>query len=75
MSLELIFVVSTLPENPCHDWLLRRHLFPVDEEGRLPLARYRWLPSDAGGCVEVGSESCSINVELLSGEGRNPSER
>ena len=61
------------------DWIQRELLLaegiPVDEEGRLPLARYRWLPSDAGGCVVVGSESCSINVELLSGEGRNPSER
>ena len=28
-----------------------------------------------GACQSVGSESCSISVEALSGEGRNPSER
>jgi len=28
-----------------------------------------------GDCQLAGSESCSINVEALSGEGRNPSER
>ncbi len=61
------------------DWIQRELLLaegiPVDAEGRLPLARYRWLPSGTGRCEEVGSESCSINVELLIGEGRNPSER
>ena len=61
------------------DWIQRELLLaegiPVDAEGRLPLARYRWLPSDAGRCEEVGSESCSINVDALIGEGRNPSER
>jgi len=61
------------------DWMQRELLLaegiPVDEQGRLPLSRYRWLPSGTGGCQEVGSESCSISVELLSGEGRKPSER
>jgi hypothetical protein len=28
-----------------------------------------------GDCQSAGSESCSINVEALSGEGRNPSGR
>lgn len=52
--------IAMTPSREGSDWIQRQLLLaegiPVDGQGRLPLARYRWLAAGGGLAVEPGME-------------------
>ena len=61
--------ISLSPSREGSDWIQRELLLaegiPVDEQGRLPLARYRWLPTaDPAAQASAGASadpSCGVS--------------